>query len=381
MKEPIQEFAKHSPIFYQISTNEFMDNKWNDIVLTLLKLKEAGVDEKTYQESIEEQFKFLGWSISKGCVESKPVLPEGNAKSLIPDIVLRKEGERVLAVEVKEPNNKLKPRQELQLFSYMKQLELRIGLYIGEKWQLYYNAPDDKDNPHAVLTAPLAQDNETGEKMCELLSYDTFRAEDLEAFCHGQVKCQRNRKEVYDKLFSLNNEGEGVSVLLSLLREKIVQEGGMPDIVDEELSKVNLSYFFGKAVKFKPATPKTPKEKRKLQKYSLNGGPAMFMSKIALESVRQYVKRNPTATFTEIEERFPKTLTGGRAMVRRFSELLELQEAGSKEMERYSWTPNERLTSGDNVVFVVCTEWHAGNFPNLVKVLKELKWSVKALRR
>ena len=63
-----------------------MDNKWNDIVLTLLKLKEASVDEATYQESIEEQFKFLGWSISKGCVESKPVLPEGNAKSLIPEI-------------------------------------------------------------------------------------------------------------------------------------------------------------------------------------------------------------------------------------------------------------------------------------------------------
>lgn len=181
-----------------------MDNKWNDIVLTLLKLKEAGVDEGTYQESVEEQFKFLGWSISKGCVESKPVLPEGNAKSLIPDIVLKKEGERVLAVEVKEPNNKLKPRQELQLFSYMKQLELRIGLYIGEKWQLYYNAPDDKDNPHVVLTAPLTKDMETGELLCMWLTYETFTVEGLEAFCKEQVKRQRNRKEICDKLGSLN---------------------------------------------------------------------------------------------------------------------------------------------------------------------------------
>ena len=146
-----------------------MDSKWNDIVLTLQKLIETGVDEDTYQASIEEQFKFLGWSLSKGCVESKPVLPEGNSKSLIPDIVLRKDGERVLAVEVKEPNNKLKPRQELQLFSYMKQLELRIGLYIGEKWQLYFNAPDDKDNPHVVLTVPLVQDIEVGERICQLL--------------------------------------------------------------------------------------------------------------------------------------------------------------------------------------------------------------------
>lgn len=357
-----------------------MDNKWNDIVLTLLKLKEAGVDEDTYQESIEEQFKFLGWSISKGCVESKPVLPEGNAKSLIPDIVLKREGERVLAVEVKEPNNKLKPRQELQLFSYMRQLELRIGLYIGEKWQLYYNAPDDKDNPHVVLTAPLVQDIEAGEKICQLLNYETFTVEGLEAFCHEQVERQRNRKITCDKLSILNNEDNGTSVLLSLLREKFIKEGSLPDILEEELSKVNLSYYYGKATKAKTVKQNIPKEKKKLQKYSLNGGPAMFMSKIALEAVRQYIRRYPTATFAEIEERFPKALIGGRAMVRRFSELHELQEAGSKEMERYSWTPNERLTSADDIVFVVCTEWHAGNFPNLVKVLKELKWSVKTLK-
>lgn len=282
-----------------------MDNKWNDIVLTLRKLKEAGVDEKTYQESIEEQFKFLGWSISKGCVESKPVLPEGSAKSLIPDIVLRKEGERVLAVEVKEPNNKLKHRQELQLFSYMRQLELRIGLYIGDKWQLYFNAPDDKDNPHVVLTAPLNQDVEAGEKLCHLLNYETFSVEDLETFCHEQVKRQRNRKVICDKLSLLNSDEKGVSILIALLRRMLIQEGGMPDIIDDELSKVYLSYCYGKVVKPKATKRNAPKEKKKLQKYSLNGGPAMFMSKIALEAVRQYVRRNPTATFAEIEQLFP----------------------------------------------------------------------------
>lgn len=144
-------------------------NGWNDIVVTLRALKEKGVNEEKYQTSVEEQFKFLGWSIAAGCVESKPVLPEGNSKSLIPDIVLRKDGERVLAVEVKEPNNKIKPRQEQQLFSYMRQLELRIGLYIGEKWQLYYNAPDDKEPPHVILSAPILPDKEDGITLCNLL--------------------------------------------------------------------------------------------------------------------------------------------------------------------------------------------------------------------
>ena len=149
------------------------------------------------------------------------------------------------------------------------------------------------------------------------------------------------------------------------------------DILDDELQLVKLSYEFGKVTKLKPTKVKSPTEKKKLIKYSLNGGPAMFMTKIALEAVRQYVKRNPTATFAEIEERFPKSLIGGRAMVRKYSELRDLMEAGSKEINRYSASPNEILTSADNVEFVVCTQWHAGNFPRLVKTLKELKWIVK----
>ncbi len=352
-------------------------NKWNDIVLTLRELKDIGVDESVYQKRIEEQFKFLGWSIAGGCVESKPILPEGNSKSLVPDIVLKKNGERVLAVEVKEPNNHLKARQEIQLFSYMRQLELRVGLYIGEKWQLYYNAPDDKENPHPVLTATLTPDLEDGTRFCELLTYENFSLESLESFCSKQLHRQRYRNSLHEALSLLNEDDKGTTLLFDLLRRKLMEKEVFEDILDDELQLVKLSYEFGKVTKLKPTKVKSPTEKKKLIKYSLNGGPAMFMTKIALEAVRQYVKRNPTATFAEIEERFPKSLIGGRAMVRKYSELRDLMEAGSKEINRYSASPNEILTSADNVEFVVCTQWHAGNFPRLVKTLKELKWIVK----
>ena len=285
-----------------------------------------------------------------------------------------------MAIEVKEPNNKLKARQEIQLFSYMKQLELRIGLYIGEKWQLYYNAPDDKENPHVILSAPLIPNIEAGAKLCQLLTYESYSLEAIETFCMEQLRCLRNRKEIQNKLASFNYDDQGITTLLKLLREKLLVEGAIPEILDEEMSQIKICYEYGKVNKTKCTKTKEKKEKKKLQKYSLNGGPAMFMSKIALESLRLYVKRFPNATFAEIEKKFPKTIVGGRAMVRKISELEELQEAGSKEMERYSWTPNERLRSSDNIEFVVCTEWHVGNFPNLIKVLKELKWSVKAIK-
>lgn len=354
-------------------------NEWNDIVVTLRSLKEKEVAEDIYQSSIEEQFKFLGWSISAGCVETKPVLPEGNSKSLIPDIVLKKDGERVLPIEVKKPNNRLKSRQEKQLFSYMRQLELRIGLYIGEKWQLYYNAPDDKENPHAILSVPLVQNIEEGNTLCKLLSYNDFSVNEIESYCAGQLKRQRYIKELQDRLNSWNVDESGANYVRELLRKEIINEGVPEDIVNDALAKVYIFYDYGRGTKRNNSKNKSPKVKKKLKKYSFNGGPPMFMTKIALEAVRYYVKRYPKATFAQIEKRFPKSIIGGRAVVRKFSELQELQEAGSKEMERYSWTPNERLISSDGIEFVVCTQWHAGNFPKLVKVLKELKWSVKAL--
>ena len=353
-------------------------NKWNDIVLTLNELRNSHADENEYQKRIVEQFKFLGWSIAGGCVESKPVLPEGNSKSLVPDIVLKKDNERVLAVEVKEPNNRLKARQEIQLFSYMRQLELRVGLYIGEKWQLYYNAPDDKDNPHPVLTAPLVPDVEAGAKFCELLAHDKFSLKSLEHFCAEQLRKERYRNRLRDNLSQLNEDGKGVALLVSLLRDKLITEDAVENILDEELKQVRIDYEFGKATKNRlPVKAKSLSAKKKLEKYSLNGGPAMFMRQIALEVMRQYVKRYPSATFAEIQSRFPKSLIGGRAMVRRYSELRSMSKTGSKEMSRYSASPNEILKSADGVAFAVCSQWHAGNFPRLIAVLKELKWKVR----
>ena len=107
-------------------------NKWNDIAIVLQDCLSGKILEKDYQPKIEEQFKLLGWSVYYGCIESKPELKTANT-SIFPDIVLKKDGRRVLPIELKRPSNRLKKKNERQLFSYMRQLELRVGLYIGEK--------------------------------------------------------------------------------------------------------------------------------------------------------------------------------------------------------------------------------------------------------
>ena len=120
-----------------------MENRWNTIVKNLCRSKQKNVDEDTYQDTIECQLQLLGWFDG---IESRPSLPNGASKTLIPDIVLNKDNHRVLPIEIKRPNNTLNERQVCQLSSYMRRLRLSLGLYIGENIQLYYDTPEDDND-------------------------------------------------------------------------------------------------------------------------------------------------------------------------------------------------------------------------------------------
>ena len=61
----------------------------------------------------------------------------------------------------------------------MRQLKLNVGLYIGEKIQLYYDIPNDGENPICVFTAEIKKEDTNGSIICDLLSYDKFNLEKI----------------------------------------------------------------------------------------------------------------------------------------------------------------------------------------------------------
>lgn len=357
-----------------------MMNKWNDIVITLLDCREKNVSESNYQSRIEEQFKFLGWSIYNGCIETKPVLHVGNANSLIPDMVLKKNGERVLPIEIKEPNNKLKKRQEEQLFSYMRQLDLKVGLYIGESIRLYYNAIDDRENPHLILNVELIPDTVIGELFCELLSYDNFKLIALEQFCNDELKRIRYEKSLREMFTLAFTKDKGCDYIKNLLRQSLMKDCVDVKILDKELSLLNICIEYGTKKEQQRKIENERKGGKKFVKYSLNGGAPLFKTKFVLESLRLFVKKNPQATFNEIEKMFPKEIQGGYGVVKKMEDLQRSVEAGRNIMGRFSSTPGEILKSADGIEFVVCNQWDYHNFPNFVEVLRKLRWRVKEIK-
>lgn len=99
--------------------------------------------------------------------------------------------------------------------------------------------------------------------------------------------------------------------------------------------------------------------------------------------IKEYIKKHPSITIAELKERFPKELLGkhwGR---------WELIEDNLEEARRVaSESGNKRhllkteliLHSGDDVPFVVCSQWDKDNLPNIVKIVEEEGWSYSIIQ-
>lgn len=219
-----------------------MENKWNIIARNFRRCKEKNVSEDTYQDTIEHQLQLLGWYDG---IENKLSIQVGASKSLIPDMVLSKEDHRVLVIEIKKPNNTLRNRQASQLLSYMRQLKLPIGLYIGENIQLYYDAPDDEYDAICVYTIEFDDNSSSGRKFCQLLEYENFNLSQLEEFCAEQLRLINARNDFQKRIKEFVSPQNVYGNIIELLKDKFASEGFDDDTISAELKKLSISISYG----------------------------------------------------------------------------------------------------------------------------------------
>ena len=350
-------------------------NRWNDIAISLKECQAGNLPEKDYQPKVEDQFKLLGWSVYYGCIESRPRLETANT-IIIPDIVLKKDGVRVLPIELKKPANHLKKKNAKQLFSYMRQLELRVGIYIGEKIQLYYNSPNDTSNPHSVLSTSLSPDSPEGELFCDLLSYESFDLGKLEAFCAERLQIINYKAKLANELNALSRGNQLEAFLKGILKAHYMQEGCVDvPTLDQEIEKIVVKAEYGSSGNERSSMKKSAP--RKISKYTLNGSSPMNMRTLVLEALRLFVKKYPNATYEEIETTFNiKELPGGYKTVRRLSDINQGMKAGGLS-GRYFIGDNQILKSADKIESAVSNQWSYHNFPFFLTILKKFNFSVK----
>ena len=164
-----------------------MQEKWNQFVYVLCEAKKKDVDEDTYHTLIENQLQLLNWMMYKGEICHKPNIPIGNSKFIQPDILIKSDNEEQFVIEVKRPVHTQTERERVQLESYMRQLKLDVGIYIGEHIEVFYDKPKSKDAV-SVMKIPLEIDNKLGVRFVEKFFRENFSRDAIVDFCEERIQ-------------------------------------------------------------------------------------------------------------------------------------------------------------------------------------------------
>ena len=359
-----------------------MQDKWNQFVYYLHEAKDKGVDESEYHSTIEAQLQLLGWMRYKNEICHKPNLSIGNNGHIQPDILIQKDDKKQFVIEVKQPRHTQITKDKDQLVSYMRQLKLSAGIYIGEHIEIFYDKPES-ENAVSVLTIPLELDNKRGVRFVELFSKERFSKEAFVQFCEDRIK-EMHRQESLNKIKEnlMNKAQEQITEGMTMyLMEKYGNTFSEEDIAGM-LSSLTFTASSGSVqtpVTVPTPAPQTqlkaadkPKRQHDKTQYSINGGAYEGKGRFVLSLVTKYVEQHPAATFAELENVFYPKLQGGYGVIRTLD---TIREKDIKD-RRYFANPIELLRSADGKTFAVCAEWGIGNTPRVAEFARQLGYKI-----
>lgn len=354
-----------------------MNDNWIEIVETLQPYVKCSSTEPKYQQEIENCLKFLGWRSSNKTMQSQVTINIGHKNSIRPDIVLYKNGIPVLPIEIKRPNNICNIKQESQLMSYMRQLRLNIGLYIGENIQLYYDNPNDFDSPISVFKVEFCEDDANGDVFCEMLSYVKFDITSLEDFCkerYNQIIARNNLQQRLNEFFF---SGNAIKNIITLIKEKFTKEGFEDEVLNAELSKLDINVNWKENLNLSQVIVASSSaledtDKNQDAYFSFDGIIFHCKRRFVLELIKYYVRNNPNVSLEELERQFPAELhTKSLGVIRTLSSVKERIISRPDLQKRYFLKENEIITLSDGTKVVVNNQWGT-LFPRFLKKAKSL---------
>ncbi len=361
-----------------------MIEKWNYFVYDLCEAKKKDVDEDNFHALIETQLQHLGWAKYKEEICHKPSIHLGNNNSIVPDIIIKRDGEDEFVIEVKRPSHKQSKKDVDQLLSYMRILKLSVGIYIGNHIEVFYDMPSSKEAV-SVMKVPLEINNKLGAKFVERFDKENFSQESIIDFCKErlqEIQRQNSLNEIKESLIA-NSQIQIAESLMLYLMDKYGSS-----FSEEEIKGMLATMRFtandikGELPETNPIIPPSPIEvqtgenpKKRVYdhtSYSLNEGPFLGKNKFVYAVVTEYLSRHPQTTFAELERIFKPEYQGSFGVIRTMDYIREKNYEG----RRYFKEEENILCSGDGIRFAVSTEWGKGNITSIVELASKLGFKV-----
>lgn len=211
---------------------------WNYVCKTVRSYQGKNIPESKIEELWMTVFMELGWSKIKGELIAQIEVPIGANNKLIPDILLRINNENVLVVELKRANQEFRDKHSNQLISYMLQMRVDVGILIGNKLQIYYDNPTNKNNPQNLFSIDFIENNLVGIKLFELLIRSDFTQESLHKYCNELLEEHDNIEKAKIIADNLASNNEIINDFKELLKNKYGQS-----IAKHLLDYINIEIF------------------------------------------------------------------------------------------------------------------------------------------
>lgn len=193
-----------------------------------------------YQNSIKDLIleNGLGWCDEQ--ISEQPTLQLGSTERLIPDIVVTKDDSNKFVIEIKKPSHIRTQRNIEQLVSYMKQLEVPVGIYIGDEIEVYYKKMGDGSLPVLVLKISFDSNEVKGGDFVSLFSEDKFSVNSVLEYIKKQEYNKKFKSDV-DRLMSEITSEKFQKDLCCALKKYLKEQGENEDVIETALSQVVFS--------------------------------------------------------------------------------------------------------------------------------------------
>lgn len=204
---------------------EYMD-LWNKIVEYFEDNRNS--EEKIIQHDWEKLFREFGYEKTE--IDSQRSIQLGSTERGKPDIILRNGTEDLFVVELKR--HTLHDGKE-QLFSYLNQLKMNLGIVVCDNLYLY-DYDFTQKNCYSKVEIPFEKENLDGAKFVELFSKNNFNKQKISDFIKSKCNSQSNIAKIKSEISS--------ELIKDLLKKHFKAEYSVSDEdFEEAYSEMNIS--------------------------------------------------------------------------------------------------------------------------------------------
>ena len=169
--------------------------KWNRIVALH---KQYYKSPETTIQNVWENIcvEILGFSRLEGEVDRHRNIYLGSTERVIPDVIVKDSKKDLFVIELKLHNAVFEDGMRRQLFSYLKQLKVNVGVLVCEKLYIYGYDYSKQDSEQLCVEIPFEAEAAEGVKFVELFSKVGFSEDAIQKYVYDQNKFELHVGEI-----------------------------------------------------------------------------------------------------------------------------------------------------------------------------------------